>query len=41
MKLTHAAFVFMEELSGGKEKLTAVPLDISIEKELLATSWGS
>ena len=38
IKLTHAGFVFMEELSGVKEKLTAVT---SVKQELMATSLGA
>ena len=40
LKLTHVAFVFLEELSGVREKFTEVPLYFSA-KELMATSPGS
>ena len=38
---THAAFVFMEEVAGVTEQLTANPLYISMKKELMATSFGA
>ena len=41
LKLTHVAFVFLEELSGVREKFTEVPLYLSAKKELMATSPGS
>ena len=41
IRLTHAAFVFMEELSGVPERFSSNPLYVSIKKELMATSQGS
>ena len=41
IKFTHASFVFMEEVSGVTEKLTIVPLYVSLKKELLSASLGS
>ena len=39
--LSHAAFVFMEELAGVSEHFSSKPLYVSIKKELMATSLGS